>query len=619
MKYMLVMLIAIVVLVTGCATVSGPEQTQAPVQEQPVPEPPAPLLLEPPAAEAIVFLPQPRLVQFEPGTYVDDKLVPEKTVQPDAIPHAQGYILAITAEKILLTGHDAAGLFYAEQTLNQIKRQFADTGKLPVVRIEDWPDFPNRGVMLDVARDKVPTMETLFAHVDMFASLKFNQLQLYTEHTFAYPGHEVIWQNASPMTAEEIQALDADCRDRFIELVPNQNSFGHMHRWLQHEAYKHLGETPTSSDLCPTNPGSIELLRSMYDSLLPNFSSNKVNVGCDETFSLGKGGSKAEVDRIGKGRVYLNFLKQIYDLVQGHGKTMQFWGDIILEYPELIPALPKNIIAMEWGYEANHPFAKRGQKFAESGIPFYVCPGTSSWNSLLSRTDNALENLRLAAQNGLENGASGYLITDWGDSGHWQFAPISFVPFAWGAAISWAYDANQNLNLAHAADVHVFQDCAGVMSQAAMDLGSAHALTGVIRGNSTVYYGLLMHALQGNPSTGYLKGLTMDGLKNCRAQLEGALARMQNAQMKREDADLIRAEFAMNTRMALLAVSLGEERLKAGGVSTSQLPKDVRTSLAQELKDIITEYSTLWLARNRPGGLADSTARLEAVAAQLTR
>ena len=193
MKYMLVMLIAIVVLVTGCATVSGPEQTQAPVQEQPVPEPPAPLLLEPPAAEAIVFLPQPRLVQFEPGTYVDDKLVPEKTVQPDAIPHAQGYILAITAEKILLTGHDAAGLFYAEQTLNQIKRQFADTGKLPVVRIEDWPDFPNRGVMLDVARDKVPTMETLFAHVDMFASLKFNQLQLYTEHTFAYPGHEVIW------------------------------------------------------------------------------------------------------------------------------------------------------------------------------------------------------------------------------------------------------------------------------------------------------------------------------------------------------------------------------------------------------------------------------------------
>lgn len=619
MKYIIIVLIAIAALVAGCATISEQEQIQAPVQEQSIPEPPAPLLLEPPALEDIVFLPQPRLVQFEPGTYVDDTLIPEKNVQPDVLPHAQGYILAITPEKITMTGHDDAGLFYAEQTLAQIRRQFADTGKLPVMHIEDWPDFPNRGVMLDVARDKVPTMETLFAYVDMFASLKFNQLQLYTEHTFAYPGHEVVWENASPMTAEEIRGLDAYCRERFIELVPNQNSFGHMHRWLKHEAYKHLGETPTSSDLCPTNPGSIELLRSMYNGLLPNFSSDKVNVGCDETFSLGKGGSKAEVDRIGKGRVYLNFLKQIYDLVQEHGKTMQFWGDIILEYPELIPALPKNIIAMEWGYEANHPFAKRGQKFAQSGIPFYVCPGTSSWNSLLSRTDNALENLRLAAQNGLENGASGYLITDWGDSGHWQFAPVSFVPFAWGAAVSWAYDANQNLNLARAADIHVFQDDAGVMSQAAMDLGSAHALTGVIRGNSTVYYGLLMHALQGNPSTGYLKGLTLDGLMNCRAQLEAALARMKNAQMKREDANLILAEFTMNTRMALFAVRLGEERLKAGGVSTSQLPKDVRTSLVQELKNIITEYSTLWLARNRPGGLADSTARLEAIADQLTR
>lgn len=618
MKYMIIILIAIAALVAGCVTVSRPDQPEAPVQEQPVPEPPAPVL-EPPAAKDIVFLPQPRLVQFESDIYIDDTLVPEKSIQPDAIPHTQGYVLAITPEKITMTGHDEEGLFYAEQTFTQIKRQFAGTGKLPVVRIEDWPDFPNRGVMLDVARDKVPTMETLFSYVDMFASLKFNQLQLYTEHTFAYPGHEVVWKDASPMTPEEIRVLDTYCRERHIELVPNQNSFGHMHRWLQHEEYKHLGETPESPDLCPTNPGSIELLRSMYASLLPCFSSDKVNVGCDETFSLGKGGSKAEVDRIGKGRVYLNFLKQIYDLVQAQGKTMQFWGDIILEYPELIPELPQNIIAMEWGYEANHPFAARGKKFADSGIPFYVCPGTSSWNSLLSRTDNALENLRLAAQNGLENGASGYLITDWGDNGHWQFAPISYVPFAWGAAVSWAYDANQNLNLARAADVHVFQDSAGVMSQAAMDLGSAHALTGVIRGNNTVYYGLLMHALQGKPDSGFLKGLTLESLKNCRTQLEGALARMKNAKMKRADASLILAEFSMNTRMALFAVRLGEERIKAGGVSTSQIPPNVRASLAAELNNIISEYSTLWLARNRPGGLIDSTARLETILEQLTR
>src|SRR5207342_333696 len=112
---------------------------------------------------------------------------------------------------------------------------------------EDWPDFAVRGVMLDISRDKVPTMATLYEMVNLFASLKINQLQLYTEHTFAYSQHEEVWRNASPMTAEEIQFLDQYCKQRFIELVPNQNSFGHMERWLKHEKYRHLAESPDGS------------------------------------------------------------------------------------------------------------------------------------------------------------------------------------------------------------------------------------------------------------------------------------------------------------------------------------------------------------------------------------
>ena len=614
-------------LVCGCAAVHGPEiivHHESAVDEDaseslPTPLAPTAPLLEPPPLDALILLPQPRMAHFEPGVYASDALEMVETLCMDTMPHAQGYILSITPDGIDIAARDAAGLFYGQQTLQQLQRQFMGTAKLPVCRIEDWPDFPNRGVMLDIARDKVPAMDTLFAYVDLFASLKYNQLQLYTEHTFAYPGHEAVWRNASPMTPEQIQTLDAYCRARHIELVPNQNSFGHMHRWLKHDGYSHLGETPGGSDLSPTHPGSIALLRDMYASLLPNFSSRQVNVGCDETFSLGRGGSKAEVERIGKGRVYLNFLKQIHAIVREHDRVMQFWGDIILEYPELIPELPDNIIAMEWGYEANHPFATRGRRFAASGIPFYVCPGTSSWNSLLSRTDNALENLRLAARNGLDNGAIGYLVTDWGDNGHWQFKPISFVPFAYGAAVSWAYDANADIDLAHAANTHVFFDEGGMMAQAAMDLGAAHARTGVLRGNSTVYYQLLMHALQGNPADGRLSGLTLESIAACRKQLEDAIARMGCADMKRNDAALILAEFRMNTRMALFALRLGEERVRAGGVGTSQLPENIRAALAQELDQIIAEYTTLWLARNRPGGLDDSVERLERIREHLTQ
>src|SRR5438874_1755179 len=159
------------------------------------------------------------------------------------VPHSQGYEIEIAPAGIHISAASPEGAFYAAQTLAQILREHPDS-LLPCLQIEDRPDFRARGVMLDVSRDKVPTMATLFALVDQFAALKLNQLQLYTEHTFAYRSHPDVWAQASPLTGEEILELDQYCRERFIELVPNQNSFGHMERWLKLPGYIDLAECP---------------------------------------------------------------------------------------------------------------------------------------------------------------------------------------------------------------------------------------------------------------------------------------------------------------------------------------------------------------------------------------
>ena len=167
-------------------------------------------------------------------------------VDPQQVRNAQGYELSITPQQIRVVARDAAGIFYGVCTLIQILEQTAldGTAELPCLTISDYPDFPARGVMLDISRDKVPTLETLLTLADMLASWKINQLQLYTEHTFTYRSHPTVWAEASPLSEQDILELDAYCRQRFIELVPNQNSFGHMHRWLKHPAYNHLAELP---------------------------------------------------------------------------------------------------------------------------------------------------------------------------------------------------------------------------------------------------------------------------------------------------------------------------------------------------------------------------------------
>ncbi len=530
-------------------------------------------------------------------------------VLPEAVAHPEGYHLTVAPDGIVVQAHDPTGVFYAVNTLKQLLSQL-DEPVLPCLEIDDWPDFPSRGVMLDISRDKVPTMETLFALVDRLASWKVNEFQLYTEHTFAYRDHRVVWEDASPMTAEEILELDAYCRERFIELVPNQNSFGHMQRWLKHERYEHLaenlGEFPVPwggtrtgpFSLSPAEPGSLELMRSLYDELLPNFTSRTLNVGCDETWDLGSGKSKARCEARGKGRVYLDFLLEIYADVTRRGTTMQFWGDIIVQHPELVPEVPKDAIALEWGYEADHPFDEHGAQFTAAGVPFYLCPGTSSWNTIAGRTENALGNLKSAAENGLKHGATGYLNTDWGDNGHWQHLPISYLGFGMGAAYSWCLAANENADVAEVISRFAFDDPTGAMGRVAYDLGNVYRAPGYTPHNSSVLFWILQQRYLDQHDV----GLEPEDFKRALDAIDAALAPLDEAQMERRDAALIKREFENAARLLRHACQHALWQMEDTGDPTA---------LAADLEAAIEEYKKLWLTRNRPGGLQDSLARFD--------
>lgn len=542
----------------------------------------------------------------EPGTA-------NLSVDPEAVASPQGYRLVVGEDSLMLVAHDAAGLFYGVMTLIQIARQTG--GVFPRGIIEDAPDFPVRGIMLDISRDKVPTMETLFALVDRFAEWKINHLELYTEHTFAYSRHREVWENASPMTAREIRQLDEYCRDRFIDLVPNQNSFGHMARWLTVPAYQDLAECPDGFDypwgtrstkpnsLNPADPRSLALMAGLYDELLPNFSSLKFNVGCDETWDLGQGKCLALCQQRGKGRVYLDYLLKIHQLVKAHGRTMLFWGDIIIKHPELVPELPRDGVVLEWGYEADHPFAGHSAQFAEAGIPFYVCPGTSSWNSLAGRTDNCLGNLLNAAENGLRHGATGFLITDWGDGGHLQYLPTSFLGFAAGAALAWSVERNKTQDWRSVLNALVFEDVAGVMGGLAYDLGNAYLRTGHLIPNASILFRMLL--MPGGEFT-LPESVTEATLTDTVAWIDGVMAGLPRSRMGCPDASLMVAEFTNTARMLQHACRRGL-LVRRGALDR---PEN-RARLASGMTEILAAHRELWLARNRVGGLKDSVRELE--------
>ena len=523
----------------------------------------------------------------------------------------EAYRLTITPQAIEVVGGGPAGVFYGCQTLRQLLRQVG--ASLPCLHIEDAPDFPARGHMLDISRDRVPTMATLFALVDRLAEWKITQFQLYTEHTFAYAGHEVVWQHASPLTGEEIMQLDAYCRERFVELVPNQASFGHMERWLKHPAYHDLAESPDGWEiwgqripfpftLNPLHPGSLELVAGLYRDLLPHFSSRLFNINADEAFDLGQGGSKQAIEQRGKPAIYFDFVNKLHGEVQKAGRQMLYWADFYWEHPDSTPMHPQGATTLEWGYEADHDFAGHCARLAEAGIPFYVCPGTSAWNTLLGRTDNAVANINNAAENGLRNGAIGLLNTDWGDNGSQAYLPVSYLGMAYGAASAWCLEQARAMPLADTLSLHAFGDPTGATGRIAYDLGNACRIHDPQPHNSTVPFWLLIKDIFGGWSHAEPD---VQQLQRSLDYVNGVSAGWSQAQPTGPDAALVRAEFANNAAMwrhaCRCGLALAEE--KQGG-------KPDWRALADELQAIVTEHHRLWLARHRPGGLAESAARL---------
>jgi hexosaminidase len=522
----------------------------------------------------------------------------------------QGYELTCRAEGVTLEAADEAGVFYGLQTLRQLIAQAG--ARLPGFTISDAPDFPRRGVMLDISRCKVPTMATLFQYVDLLASLKLNEFQLYIEHTFAFSAHEVVWHDSSPVTPEEILVLDAYCRERYVDLVPNLNSFGHFERWLRHPEYKHLAELPDGAEspwgrrwpygsMLKPNEESLEFLDSLYDEFLPNFSSRVFNVGCDETWELGQGWSKPLCEEKGKTRVYLDFVLKIHELVVARDRQMMFWGDIILHEPELVKELPQDVTALEWGYDANHAFDERAGHFARSGVPFYVCPGTSSWNTLTGRTENCLGNLANAATNGIKHGAIGFLNTDWGDRGHHQYLPISYVGFLAGAAYSWCFESNEGVSVVDGLNSFVFQDKAGVLGELFFELGKVLELVPIRTPNSTIFNHLLFWDMDEKRGQERVEEIPGSAWEQCLRRFDELESRIPDARPGVVDGELLKAELENAIAMARHGVHRALA-VKGKGMD--------RGALRRELQHVISRHEDLWLSRNRPGGLRENSDRL---------
>ena len=348
----------------------------------------------------------------------------------------QGYLLYADKSRIVVAGKTGQGLFYGVQTLRQLLHPKGSTLECPAVSIRDWPSMQWRGVHDDVSRGPIPTIDYTKKQIRTLASYKVNLFALYMEHVFDFKSQPLMAPKEAALSADQIREVVDYAKKYYVTILPEQQTFGHLHHALKYEIYSDIAETPHGHVLTPTNEKSYDFIRSLYSELVPLFPGPFLHIGADETFELGKGQTKARVDQVGLGRVYMEHLQKVHEILQPYHKQLMFWGDIAVKYPELLTVLPKDIIAVPWEYDAKPSFDNLLEPYKSAGLQIMVAPGANNWNVIWPNLDVAYINIRNFVRDGQKVGAIGMLNTTWDDDGESLF-DMTWPAMAFGASAGW--------------------------------------------------------------------------------------------------------------------------------------------------------------------------------------
>jgi hypothetical protein len=362
------------------------------------------------------------------------KLLGARGINTDGVGE-QGYVLDVTPSQVLVAGKDGSGLFYGVQTLRQLTVGEAQQAQILAVQIRDWPVLPYRGTQVDMARGPVPNLDYLKRIVRTIAEFKLNQLYFYMEDSFPLNGQPLVGVLSDTLSRDEWKELVAYAAPFHIDIIPAQNSCGHLHKVLRFERYAGLAETAHGHVLAPQESG-YTFIQSMYEQMVPVFSTSFYNVGCDETWDLGRGKSAARAKQIGLGKLYIENLLRVHDIVHAYNKQVIFWGDIALEYPDLIKTLPKDMLVATWEYFVHPNYDKWLKPYVDAGTKIIVCPWVGNTNLIMPDYEQAAYNIGHFVSEGKKAGAIGMDNTVWNDDGETLYG-LNWWSIVYGAAAAW--------------------------------------------------------------------------------------------------------------------------------------------------------------------------------------
>ncbi|BDE05087.1 hypothetical protein WPS_03630 [Vulcanimicrobium alpinum] len=342
-----------------------------------------------------------------------------------------GYDLTVTRRDVAIgIRSGSASEFDALATLAQLPQRTNGQWTLPCVRIADAPALRWRVLSDDVSRGPFPTMAYAKQRIRTLASLKMNGWSPYMEHVVVDPrAPYVAWPNG--YTLAQLGELAGYARRYHVTLIPEQQTFAHMHETLKWETYAPLAELPHGYLLAESDPRTYTylapLVRGVAGAAMPV---PFVHLGADEPLDLGRGRTPRTP------QVFADHVNRVAAMLPAGVRPM-IWDDAIQKDPSILGLIPRSTVVVTFHYGAERSFRGYVDPIANAGFDQMIAPGAANWNEIYPDLETAYANVaRFGADAKGARGMLGMFMTVWHDDGE-SLYEATWPAVAYAAATAW--------------------------------------------------------------------------------------------------------------------------------------------------------------------------------------
>ena len=289
--------------------------------------------------------------------------------------------------------------------------------------------FDNFGVMIDMSRNAVMSLDGLKRFLPLLRKMGYNCVMLYTEDTYEVDGEPYFGYMRGRYTKAEMKEIDAFAESLGMTVIPCIQTLAHLNaifRW---------GEFPRDCNdiLLTGDDRSYELIDRMLSTLSECFKSRKIHIGMDEAHMLGRG---KYLDIHGYENVNVimkRHLAKVCELADKYGYEVMLWSDMYFrpwndgkytipkcEMPrEVVEALPESVIPVYWDYYQSDEktYSDMIENHKQLSKKTWFAGGSWSWYGMIPFNRFTLESMIPALDACKKHKIRNVFMTMWGDDG----------------------------------------------------------------------------------------------------------------------------------------------------------------------------------------------------------